>query len=62
MLAAGVVVDDEELLLSLDLVELLSEDVDVLDELSELLEVLSAGFLSLELPADFLPESRLSLR
>lgn len=40
----------------------LSEDVDLLDELSELLEVLSAGFLSDEVPAGFLAESRLSVR
>ena len=39
----------------------LSDDADVLDEPSEPLE-LSEVFLSAELPADFLPESRLSLR
>lgn len=42
--------------------EELSVEVDLLDELSELLEVLSAGFLSDDVLAAFLPESRLSVR
>ena len=50
------VADDED-----DVDDALSDDTDVLDEPSEPLE-LSEVFLSAELPADFLPESRLSLR
>lgn len=44
-----------------DVDDALSDDAAVLDVPSEPLE-LSEVFLSAELPADFLPESRLSLR